>query len=619
MSRYRPALHRTSTSPLAAAVLLIAAGMLASCGSSPSKPGDSGATLPAQVTDADLPGSDIVLPEALPDSDYEALFKRVEAALADFDWMHAEATLTELAAPLNTNDRVYRDYLRARIAYLRGQVGAARRLLESFPPPGTAPALSAKVLNFQRYMKRMDRDYLASALLGHRLLEAAPDQPGASALKRSIWRDLERLPPTAFETTESIADPQWRGWLTLGAISATTGDAATLREKLRQWRAQHPAHPAANPLPGGLGPFLDQPVKVTKVALLLPLSGRLAPAAKAVRDGYLASFYAARKRGNTNRELLILDTNSYGGPQGDGTLAAYQEAVRRGASLVVGPLSKQAVAELANSPDRPVPILALNRIDEATTPGTTALVQMSLAPEDEAEQLAELAYGGGARHVLLVRPAGAWGDKMEAALKRHWQAMGGEIIAKATYASPEGYSDSIKQSLNLEASVQRAREIRSMLATNVEASARRRQDIDAIFLLSGSSEEARSIKPLLAFHYAGNLPVYSPSSIYSGIADRRDRDLNGVKLVDLPWLLGDNSNSSLRVAIAAGDTGSDSYTRLNALGADAYLLQSRFGQLQGGADALLRGNTGLLSMDPQLHIVREPQPATFDGGELKRL
>ena len=156
-----------------------------------------------------------------------------------------------------------------------------------------------------------------------------------------------------------------------------------------------------------------------------------------------------------------------------------------------------------------------------------------------------------------------------------------------------------------------------MLATNIEFTARRRADIDAVFLLARSGEDARSLKPLLAFHYAGDLPVFATSSIYSGIPDRRDRDLDGIQLVEIPWLLG--SNPGARVAIAAGDTGSDSYTRLNALGADAFLLQYRFSQLGGGADALLRGDTGLLSLDPALRVRRETRLATFDGGVLKPL
>ena len=136
-----------------------------------------------------------------------------------------------------------------------------------------------------------------------------------------------------------------------------------------------------------------------------------------------------------------------------------------------------------------------------------------------------------------------------------------------------------------------------------------------IFLLSGNSAEARSIKPLLAFHYAGKLPVYSTSSIYNGRADPKNRDLDGINFAETPWLL--DSNPDLRATIAAGAADSDTYTRLNALGADAFLLQVRFLQLQAGPDALVRGNTGLLSMDPSLQIRRELSLATFDGGAVK--
>ena len=109
--------------------------------------------------------------------------------------------------------------------------------------------------------------------------------------------------------------------------------------------------------------------------------------------------------------------------------------------------------------------------------------------------------------------------------------------------------------------------------------------------------------------------MYATSSIYSGIPDPRDKDLNGINLVEIPWLLG--ASPGLRVAIAAGGTGSDSYTRLNALGTDAHLLQSRFMQLQAGPDALLRGNTGLLTLDQKQRIHRELSLATFDGGKLR--
>jgi outer membrane PBP1 activator LpoA protein len=121
--------------------------------------------------------------------------------------------------------------------------------------------------------------------------------------------------------------------------------------------------------------------------------------------------------------------------------------------------------------------------------------------------------------------------------------------------------------------------------------------------------------PLLQFYYAGDLPVYATSSVYSGIPSSADQDLEGLRLVEIPWLLG--SNPGARVAIAAGGTGSDAYTRLNALGADAFRVQHRFRQLRAGPDALIRGDTGLLTMNPRLQLLRETRMATFEGGELK--
>ena len=253
-------------------------------------------------------------------------------------------------------------------------------------------------------------------------------------------------------------------------------------------------------------------------------------------------------------------------------------------------------------------------MDDFQGSASGAFVQLSLAAEDDARRIAELAYGRGARRALLVRPAGAWGNKVTQVLRQRWTELGGSIAANAAYSSQEDYSTQIKNALNLAESEERSREIRSMLATNIEFTARRRQDIDVVFLLSRSGAEARSIKPLLAFHYAGSLPVYSTSSIYSGLPDTRDKDLNGINLVDIPWLLG--SNPALRVAITAGDTGSDNYTRLNALGADAFRLQSRLGQLQAGSRALVPGDTGILTLNSNQQILREPSLATFAGGKL---
>jgi outer membrane PBP1 activator LpoA protein len=576
------------------------------CAGAPEQDKPDTPVTPQPVAPAPQQGIDLTLPP----SRFSDQFNSAEQSLAEFDWMGASVALAPLEEEsLSPDDRTYVHYLQARIAYLRGQQERAMNALVSIEYPGVNPALQYRARSFRRHGLQLAGRHRESAQLGDQLLRSAPPAQ-RQALHREIWRDLQRLETGQLEQAMSTtADLRWYGWLELALIARSSGPGHT--EDLATWRSNNPEHPAATSLPGGLEFLLqDEPHAAQQVALMLPLSGRLAPAGKAVLDGYLASYYAARTSGGRTAELLVLDLGRY-----DSAIAAYQDALARGATLVVGPLSKAAVADLGTLPERPVPILALNRAEQVLPASGSALVQMSLAPGDEAARVAELAYGRGARSALILRPAGSWGDKVEQALRQRWSALGGHLAGSATYSGRDEYSSAVKSGLDLYDSESRARDVRSMLATNIEFTARRRQDVDAIFLLSRNGPEARSIKPLLAFHYAGSVPVYATSSIYSGIPDQRDKDLNDINLVEIPWLLG--ASPGLRVAIAAGGTGSDNYTRLNALGADAFLLQTRFTQLQAGPDVLLRGNTGLLSMDSQLRLHRELSLATFDGGALR--
>ena len=608
-------------------------------------------------------------------------FEEAERLLNQYRWMAASTALDRIPPDqTSVDDLVYLGYLQARIAYIRGQQQAALEQLDALDYPAVNPALLYRMLNLRRNILSLAGDNLAAAQLGQRLLPMTP-KAELPALKREIWIALAQADSTVLQSTlqeaqapflptppapeqetgaattdavvvapipptPSAAELQWQAWLELALLSRE--NLPVLISRLPLWLQTNPGHPATQPLPGGLGFLLDaDPAAPSSIALLLPLSGELGPAGKAVRDGYLASYYADRAAGTANWEVLILDVDGY-----DSTTAAYRDALGKGAKMVVGPLGKQAVSELANS-SRPVPILALNRAEglaatvqeEAANtppqaadvtateaqpnvvgaPGTatsrtpapvpthnSSLVQFSLAPEDEASSLAERAFGQGNRSALVIRPVGEWGDKMSQALLERWAQLGGTMAETVSYSGRDEYSSSVKKGLGLPASEQRARDIGDMLSTRVEFSARRRQDVDVVFLLARNGAEARSLKPLLAFHYAGSLPIYATSSIYNGVASASDRDLDGINLVEMPWLLG--SSPIIRAELAAGNTGTDTYARLNALGADAYLLQSRFRQLQAGPDALLRGNTGLLTLNRNLQVVRALPLATFDEG-----
>lgn len=587
------------------AALLLSAVLLQACASAPTDKtsGEQAITEPEEALLSESP--ELVLPPSI----YAAEFSATGEALAQLDWMSAATALAALdTEPLSGDDLAYREYLGARIDHLRGDSAAAAARLAALDQPGLHPAIAYRANNFRRHLLELRRAYLNSARLGVRIMATAPDADQA-ALKRSIWRDLARCPAAEIDAArEQATDPVWLGWLDLARIAGE--QRSVLAAKLGQWQASYPGHPADDPLPGGLSHAVQPAPSPARVTLVLPLSGRLAPAGKAIRDGYLASYFAARSIGEAPAEVTVLDSDLYAG-----AAEAYSAAVRQGAQLVIGPLSKQSVAELAARGDRTVPTIALNRIDRAASLTGAALVQLALAPEDEARQLARLAFGDGARRALILRPAGSWGDKMETSLARQWRQLGGSVARSVSYSGQDDYSAGVKSGLGIEASEQRRREVRDMLATNIEFTPRRRADLDAIFMLSRNPEEARAIKPLLAFHYAGALPVYASSSVYGARYDARNQDLDDTMIVDLPWLLG--ARQPLREQLS--EANSDHYTRLNALGVDAYLLQSRLGQLRAGPDALIAGETGLLSINPQRQMERELPAAKFDGDQLRPL
>ena len=578
-------------------------GLLAACATGPEAPTEPP---PGETTGLTLPGEVEV---QMPRTAFGETFGRAESDLLDFDWMSASTTLDTLPLDqLSTTDEQYLAYLRARAAYLAGDQAGAEATLKALTDGPLHAAIASKVTNFRRYMVSMSGQHLESAWLGHRILsQSYANAALRRALVDSIWLDLQRVPAEKLAAASAQATDDWAGWLALATITAERPATHSLAPALTGWQQTYPTHPAAE-LPGGLGYLLERTVTTPKVTLMLPLSGRLAPAGKAVRDGYLARYYAGVRAGEPGFELDIVDVDRFAD-----ITSAYDEAVAGGTTLVIGPLSKPKVAALAAHANRPAPVIALNQLDTPPPPGT-ALAQLALAPEDEASQIAEMAFGQGSRRALVIRPDGAWGAKMEKALLTRWQGLGGTLVSTAVYTGQEDYSSSVAGALNLPASEQRARDVRSMLATNIEFTARRRSDVDVVFLLSRSGGDARSLKPLLAYHYAGDLPIYATSSIYRGYPDSRNADLNGVKLVETPWLLG--SDAGLRQSLSTGGTSSEAYTRLNALGADAYLLQSRLAQLRGLPGVSLRGDTGLLRVEQDLRMTRELRPATFAGGKL---
>lgn len=426
--------------------------------------------------------------------------------------------------------------------------------------------------------------------------------------QNNLWQTLMTMPVSSLEKlSKSTENPELRGWYSLALISKNNqSNLEKQLQQVNQWVARWPQHPASFTLPKDLQ-LLKQLVenRPQQVALLLPDQGRLAKAGQAIRDGFIAAYYRSRMNSSATPELRFYDTSN-----GD-IQAIYQLAVDSGAEVIIGPLDKGKVTELGQKEELPVPVLAVN-YSETDVPESSNLYQFGLAAEDEALQAAQRAWIEGHRYAMILTTEADWGLRSADAFRQSWESMGGIIVEQTQFQDGESLSKVIGKAMLIDQSQSRAKALRNLFGHSLEAEPRRRQDADLLFL-TARPEEARQIKPTLAFHYASDLPVYSTSHVYSGSEDpKNDRDLNGITFSSLPWFFDDQipEKKLIQQAVELAP----SYQRLYALGVDSYHLYPRLQQLQQSPQTRFYGVTGALQMSQDRRIRREQVWARISNG-----
>jgi uncharacterized protein len=431
-----------------------------------------------------------------------------------------------------------------------------------------------------------------------------------SANQRRIWSRMQEANAAGLSLeAPSTAHPLAAAWLELGRIAAASGgNPFRLRAGLEDWRVRHPDHPASLDLVTMLlaeyRAMTDYP---QRVALLLPLSGRHAGAAAAVRDGFIAAYLSQASEGE-RPAIRIYDTNAIG------ATAAFELAARNGADFIVGPLLKENLAELSAAELPAVPSLALNWADDDVTL-PAYVVQFALAPEEEAAAVARRAMQDGHRRALALVHDTEQGRRMAQSFIAAFQAEGGEVLAwQVFHPNDRDFSVEITGLLLLDESRARHQRIQAALGRTLEYEPRRRQDADFLFLAARPSE-ALLIRPQLRFHYAGTLPVYSTSHMFDpGVSG--NPDLDGVMFADMPWRVGAGDEEFMAQFRVFGANALDRNGRLYAFGADAYrlvpLLYNRSETLTSG----VAGLTGVLRVGHDRRVHRELAWGRFHQGEV---
>ncbi|HMJ49070.1 MAG TPA: penicillin-binding protein activator [Burkholderiales bacterium] len=314
------------------------------------------------------------------------------------------------------------------------------------------------------------------------------------------------------------------------------------------------------------------------IALILPLkSESFGGAAEITRQGFIA---AASRQGGSRLPVRTYATSE----QTDEILATYQLALDAGAQVVVGPLTRDSVTALAISGMVRVPTLALN-VPEDSPELPPYLFIFSLQVENETRQIARLAWHDGKRKALIISADTPLDSRMQQTFADEWQKLGGVIVRQLLFNGEQSSLMTLKQAVEI-------------------------SEADMIFLAL-EAKNARLVRPYIDLA----VNIYGTSQIFSGNGlGTLNLDLNGVRFVDMPWLL-QSDHPAVMVYPRPKNAVIVDLERLYALGIDAFRISQDLTTIGAHSGYALDGVTGQISLSSDHQFVRELTPAIFYRGQ----
>ena len=453
---------------------------------------------------------------------------------------------------------------------------------------------------------------------------------------QTIWQWLNKLDLTELEKarlTETTLQP----WLQLAIIVKRFAlEPELFNQQLVNWQSRHLGHPLVTSLPEEIQQaLLQSPIQARRIAVLLPLSGRLANQGLAIKEGILAAYLE-------NIVAAELHTNSvieFGESTGETTpsntqqyreIRFFDSALKTAQQLnalvsdfdvVLGPLVKEQIIELTAVLPTDKILLALNRVELKTNTPTIEQLHMdnteesnfavaehyyfSLAPEDEAQQLA--------LHIQqkqLVRPIVFAADnpttqRMAAAFIATWQETPRAIQPDLTiFTDNKDMRVRVSEMLDVAQSEKRIKQIQMLADVEVFGVERNRRDIDAIVLFA-NPEQTALLNPIIEASLSPfarkSLSVFASSRSYRvDLNSNSLRDLRNLTFADMPWMLPDHNWQPLaKQTTQLWPQRQDTLLRLFAMGFDAYNLLPNLRRLRTLGQLVSHGLTGAINVDDQ--------------------
>lgn len=363
----------------------------------------------------------------------------------------------------------------------------------------------------------------------------------------------------------------------------------------------------------------------TKIAVLMPNADNpLNVFAQAIVKGIRAE----NKQLSTPHEIILLPRKI-----GQSTLSHLQDASLMGASVAIGPITRDDVNEISELPFLPLPVVSLN-LPEDDVKSPELLMNFSLSLEEEAKQVASMAIQSLAKenkdslNIVLFEGASPINQRVantfEQALAEESISITRIPITKELLTLPKLYEVKNFSSLTLGTKslpdtaegYENAKQYNENLTQSFSKLGS--SSYSAVFLVT-DARTAALIKPRLPRDTrVWGTSMINPGNPEQSVIASLAFDLQNTGFVDAPLILRYN-NQDFKASFGKTPPNSLIARRLFAFGVDAYRLARLWMKWQ--PEITMAGTTGSLSFKKNVsaNVSRIAQPAVFYHGQIETM
>ena len=454
-----------------------------------------------------------------------------------------------------------------------------------------------------RVLTQDQHQVTASRVLYHAKMRFESSQEEVQdRLNQVLWRTMLSVPDAEIDSLISnMAETELQKWWQISKTYSSSLSSSAWIANWHKWRTRHPRHESVRWIPRYVA---VSDVRPKHIAVLLPQSGNDAYtlASKAIRDGWMTAHF------QNIDGLPVKDqpTFKFYDTVNVNIEDLVQAAFLNGADVVVGPLKRDAVNDVANGRRQSGRILMLNRPNAPQPNPSTQVRHLAWSIEDEVAVLARaVSENQGARCVVL-HGNDPWMLRARQSFESNLKPPA-EVLAIDRITDLSKVTDVVGGTLGIEESTARYQRLRDTLNYPIEFTPRLNQQVNTVIAFI-ESDQLEAVLQSLRFHIDRPMEVFVTESAVRGTLP----DLaEGVHFTASPWRVYESTLEENVRSLFLASPSSESFF---AIGIDAYRFSNLWSRMRVAQP--ISGSAGLYRLDSTGGIRREPEIGIVRNGKL---